>query len=52
MIEMIGETNGRKIIDEVFEEYGKRQDSRAWQIYLHGTHEECDQLAVEIEAAL
>src|ERR1019366_5859431 len=38
--EILGQDQINKVIDQAYEEYGKKQDPRAWSIFLNGTPEE------------
>jgi len=38
--EILGQDEINKVIDQVYEEYGKKQDARAWAIFMNGTPEE------------
>lgn len=41
-----------KIVEEVYEEYGRGQDPRVWQVFLYGTQEERKAVQDEIQKRL
>lgn len=47
--EILGREQVDKLIDEVYEEYGKKQDARAWAIFVTGTPEEQEAFQDEIQ---
>ena len=49
---LLGETETRKTIDEFYEEYGKKQDLEAWDIFLNGDEEQREAFQEEQERAL
>jgi hypothetical protein len=50
--DLLGEEEIRKVVDEVENEFGKAQDPRVWDIFLHGTHEQCEQFRQEVQREL
>jgi hypothetical protein len=40
-----------KVVGEVYEEYGKKQDPRSWEVFLHGTEEQRKAFKEEIDRA-
>lgn len=47
--EILEREQADKLIDEVYEEYGKKQDARAWEIFTTGTPEEQEAYQDEIQ---
>jgi hypothetical protein len=47
--EILGREDIDKVIDQVYEEYGKKQDARAWTIFMTGTPEEQEAFQDEIQ---
>lgn len=47
--EILGQDEINKVIDQAYEEYGKKQDPRAWSIFLTGTPEEQQAFQDEIQ---
>lgn len=47
--EILGQDQINKVIDQAYEEYGKKQDPRAWSIFLNGTPEEQQAFQDEIQ---
>lgn len=46
---ILGREQVDKLIDQVYEEYGKKQDARAWAIFMTGTPEEQEAFQDEIQ---
>lgn len=49
IVEILGQDEINKVIDQAYEEYGKEQDPRAWSIFLNGTPEEKEAFQDEIQ---
>jgi|SRR5271170_1123076 len=47
--EILGEEEIDRVIDQAYEEYGKKQDPRAWSIFLNGTPQEQEAFQDEIQ---
>jgi hypothetical protein len=47
--EILGQEEIEKVIAQAYEEYGKKQDPRAWSIFLNGTPEEQQAFQDEIQ---
>ena len=47
--EILGQDEFNKVIDQAYEEYGKKQDPRAWSVFLNGTPEEKEAFQDEIQ---
>jgi hypothetical protein len=47
--EILGQDEFNKVIDQAYEEYGKKQDPRAWSVFLNGTPEEQQAFQDEIQ---
>jgi len=49
--EILGEDEVEKAIDEVFAEFGEKQDKRIWEIFLNGTEEQQEAVQEEFQRA-
>jgi len=49
IVEILGEEEINKVIDQAYEEYGKEPDPTAWSIFLNGTQEEKEAFQDEIQ---
>jgi hypothetical protein len=45
---LLGEEKVRKASDEVYDEFGKKQEPKLWEIFLHGTKDQWEQVREEI----
>lgn len=50
--EMVGKEEGDEAVKQVYEEYGKSQDPRVWNIFLNGTAEEREAFREEMDAIM
>ena len=50
--DVIGEDEIRKVVDEAKNEFGKSQDAKAWDIFLHGMSEQRQQFQAEFYSQL
>ena len=50
--DVVGQEVVAKAVDEVWEDFGKRQDARAWGIFLHGDEEQVRAFQDEVQDKL